>query len=62
MGKSEHEKILELAGLSKDPFTAEQQLLSGKYGPVTNEILRAIFFLKKLVIFEAFGYIEGDGN
>lgn len=60
--KEDHEKELLKAGLSKEPFTAEAQLLSGSYSKPTNKILKAIFFLKKLILFEAFGYVEDDDN
>lgn len=53
--KRELEQILETAGLNQNPFTAEMQLQSGKYGEPTDQVLRAIAKLKTIVLFEAFG-------
>jgi hypothetical protein len=59
VSKEKWEQTLIEADLSKDPFTAEMQLIYMDQKP-TNEILKAIFNLKKLIIFEAFQKTEGS--
>lgn len=61
MDKKVLEQKLIDAGLSKEPFTAELQLLTGQYGEPTNELLRVIYQLKLIVIFQTFGDTEGEG-
>lgn len=56
--KEKLEKFLKENGVPKDPWTAEMILLDKANPNVSAKVLEAIFYLKIILVFEAFADTE----